>query len=318
MATVDTSPTGGTRWRNLRTGILFVVGLILAGILGLIIGKNTSLLTRHDTAHLFVSSIKGLSEGNMVAIAGKKIGVVKTMEFSVRNETTGVLVTLDISHDYFHLISRDSKATVKALGVLGDKFVDITLGSSDTVLADGGFLDVTAEPGFEELTASAIETMNTIQDISKKINSGQGTVGKLIASSELSDRLMRTMTNVEAMTSRIARGSGLLGTLMNDENLAKRFTALLTNLSDVSASLNEGKGSLGKLIVDESFYNNLISLTRKTDSLLAKLNGNEGTLGKFANDPKVYDNLNRSILSLDSLLMDLKQNPERYLTVKVF
>jgi len=318
MANVDTSATGGTRWRNLRTGILFVAGIILAGILGLIIGKNSSLLTRHDTAYLFISSIKGLSEGNMVAISGKKIGIVKSMDFSSRNDTSGVLVTLDLNHDYFHLVTNDSKATIKALGVLGDKYVDITLGQSDTSLAEGGFLDVVAEPGLEELTASAIQTMNTIQDISGRINKGEGSLGKLITTNELNDKLIRTMTNVETMSNRFTHGNGLLASLMNDDVLAKRVASLISNLSDVSSSLKEGKGSLGKLIVDESFYNDLASLTKRTDSLFAKLSGREGTLGKLANDPAMYDNLNRSIITLDSLLRDLKQNPDRYVTIKVF
>jgi phospholipid/cholesterol/gamma-HCH transport system substrate-binding protein len=318
MATVNTSATGGIGWRNLRTGILFVAGIILAGILGLIIGKNTSLLARHDTAYLFLSDIKGLAEGNMVAISGKKIGVVKALDFEQRIDTSGVRVTLDIVNEFFGLITSDSKATIRALGVLGDKYIEITLGRSSSKLNDGGYLAVGTEPGFDDLTSSAIKTMNTIQDLSSKINNGEGSLGKLITTNELNDRLIKTMSNIETMTNELSHGDGVLATLMNDVALAKRVASLITNLADVSSSLKEGRGSLGKLIVDESFYTNLSSLTKHTDSLFARLSTKEGTLGKFANDPAVYDNLNRSIMSLDSLLMDLKQNPDRYLTVKVF
>jgi phospholipid/cholesterol/gamma-HCH transport system substrate-binding protein len=318
MANVNTSATGGIGWRNLRTGILFVAGIILAGILGLIVGKNTSLLARHDTAYLFLSDIKGLAEGNMVAISGKKIGVVKALDFEQRIDTSGVRVTLDIVDEFFGLITSDSKATIRALGVLGDKYVEITLGRSQVKLKDGDYLAVNLEPGLDDLTSSAIKTMNTIQELSSKINNGEGSLGKLITTNELNEKVIKTMSNIETMTNKFSHGSGLLATLINDEALAKRVASLITNLSDVSASLREGKGSLGKLMVDESFYNNLSSLAKRTDSLLAKLSTSEGTLGKFSNDPAVYDNLNRSILSLDSLLIDLKQNPDRYLTVKVF
>lgn len=318
MANVNTSATGGIGWRNLRTGILFVAGIILAGILGLIVGKNTSLLARHDTAYLFLSDIKGLAEGNMVAISGKKIGVVKALDFEQRIDTSGVRVTLDIVDEFFGLITSDSKATIRALGVLGDKYIELTLGRSQVKLKDGGYLAVSMDPGLDDLTSSAIKTMNTIQELSSKINKGEGSLGKLITTNELSEKVIKTMSNIETMTNKFSHGSGLLATLINDEALAKRVASLITNLSDVSASLREGKGSLGKLMVDESFYNNLSSLAKRTDSLLAKLSTSEGTLGKFANDPAVYDNLNRSILSLDSLLIDLKQNPDRYLTVKVF
>jgi phospholipid/cholesterol/gamma-HCH transport system substrate-binding protein len=318
MANVDTSATGGIGWRNLRTGILFVAGIIIAGALGLVIGKNTSLLSRHDTAYLFLADIKGLSEGNMVAISGKKIGVVKSMDFITRNDTSGVVVTLDVVHEYFHLITKDSKAVIKALGVLGDKYLDITLGRSEQLLQDGGFLGVVAEPGFEELTASAIKTMDTIQDISTKINRGEGTIGKLITSNELNDKLLKTANNVEVLTNKLAKGDGLAGRLINDREMSEHASSLITNLSDISASLKGGKGTLGKLIVDETFYNNLSAVMRSADSLFAQFNSPNSSIGRLAREDEFYKHLDHSIMSLDSLLMDFKENPGRYVKVSVF
>lgn len=318
MANVDTSPTGGIGWRNLRTGVLFVLGLILAGTLGLIIGKNSSLLSRHDTARLFISNIKGLSEGNMVAISGKKIGVVKSMDFAERNDSSGVIVTLDIVSDNFGLITSDSRATIKSLGVLGDKYIDITLGHSKEKIQDGGFLTVLVDPGLEELTASAINTMNTIQDISAKINKGEGTIGKLITSNELNEKLLKTAANVETMTNRLMNGNGLAARLINDQQMAGHVSSLVTNLEAVSASLKAGNGTLGKFIVDESFYNNLSSVIRRSDSLFAQLNNPHSNFGKLTRDEELYKHIDHSILSLDSLLMDFKLNPDRYVKVSVF
>ncbi len=318
MANVDTSATGGIGWRNLRTGILFIGGLLLAAALGLIIGKNTSLLSRHDTAFLFLSDIRGLSEGNMVAISGKKIGVVQSMDFAERNDTSGVVVTMDIVQEYFHLITKDSKAIVRSLGVLGDKYVDITLGRSEQLLQDGDYLAVVAEPGLEELTASALKTMTTIQDISNKINNGEGTIGKLIISNELNDKLLKTAANVETMTKKLTHGDGLASRLINDRQMAEHASSLISNLSDVSGSLKAGKGTLGKLMMDESFYNTLSAAMRRADSLFAHLNSPNSSIGRFARDDEFYQHLDHSIISLDSLLMDFKQNPGRYVKVSVF
>ncbi len=318
MANVDTSATGGIGWRNLRTGILFIGGLLLAAALGLIIGKNTSLLSRHDTVYLFLADIRGLSEGNMVAISGKKIGVVQSMDFAERNDTSGVVVTMDIVQEYFHLITKDSKAIVRSLGVLGDKYVDITLGRSEQLLQDGDYLAVVAEPGLEELTASALKTMTTIQDISNKINNGEGTIGKLITSNELNDKLLKTAANVETMTNKLTRGDGLASRLINDRQMAEHASSLISNLSDVSGSLKAGKGTLGKLMMDESFYNTLSAAMRRADSLFAHLNSPNSSIGRFTRDDEFYQHLDHSIISLDSLLMDFKQNPGRYIKVSVF
>lgn len=318
MANVDTSATGGIGWRNLRTGILFVAGLVLAGALGLIIGKNTSLLSRHDSARLFITDIKGLSEGNMLAISGKKIGVVKRMDFAERLDSSGVIVTLDVVHEFFYLITKDSKATIRSLGVLGDKYIDITLGRSEEKLEEDGYLEVVAEPGLEELTASAIETMNTIQDISVKINRGEGTIGKLVTSNELNEKLMKAAANVEAMTNALTHGSGLAARVINDQPLAEHVSSLITDLSEVAASLKAGKGTLGRLIVDESLYSALSSVIRRSDSLFARLNDPRSSLGRLTADDELYRHIDRNILSLDSLLTDFKLHPDRYVKVSVF
>ncbi len=318
MASPNTSPTGGIGWRNLRTGLLFTFGVGVAAALGLFIGKNTGLLTTHKTINLFITDIKGLGEGNMVTISGKKVGVVESMFFTSRNDTMGVQVVLDVQTDFMELIPSDSRAVIKSLGVLGDRFIDIARGTSSQPVQDGAFIDVTSQPGFDELTESAITTMNSIEEFSVRINSGEGSLGKLMSSTELNDRLLKTVTNLETVTQKLVSGKGVAGKLINDEELAQRIEVLVNNLGDVSTSLKEGKGSLGKLIVDETFYDNLVTITRKSDSLLAQLSNPNGTLGKLTGDSAVYINLNHSIMSLDSLLMDLKANPGRYVKVSVF
>lgn len=318
MASPNTSPTGGVGWRNLRTGILFTFGIGVAAALGLFIGKNTGLLTTHDTINLFITDIKGLGEGNMVTISGKKVGVVESMFFTTRNDTMGVQVMLDVQTEFIPLIPEDSRAVIKSLGVLGDRFIDIARGRSPEHVVDGAFIEVISQPGFDELTESAITTMGSIEDFSARVNRGEGTLGKLMSSTELNDRLVRSVTNLEAVTEKLASGKGLAGRLIGDEDLANRLEMLVDNLGEVSASLKQGRGSLGKLIVDDTFYNNLVATTQKSDSLLARLNHPDGSFARLTGDSAIYFNLNHSIMSLDSLLMDLKANPGRYVRVSVF
>ena len=53
-------------------------------------------------------------------------------------------------------------------------------------------------------------------------------------------------------------------------------------------------------------------------ALTQKLNDNKSTLGLLMNDKKLYDNATSTVASLDSLLTDLKRNPKKYVTIKVF
>lgn len=307
-----------TRWRDLRTGILFVVGIALAGTLGLIIGKNTGILVRHDTAHIFLADIKGLTEGNMVTISGKKVGTVALMKFETHHDTSGVCVDLDIRDEFFQLITDDSHVFIKSLGVLGDKYVDIQLGRSERPLRDGGWLSASHTPGVEELTNSALETMGHISDISARINRGEGTVGRLIASSELADKLLATATNVEQITRRINSGEGLAGKVLADKHLASSAMGLVDSLHAIASDLRTGKGTAGALLRDSSLYAGMRGVLQRSDSLLAHLDSPHGTTGRFIHDSTAYVELSRTLMALDSLLVDFKEHPSRYVKVSVF
>jgi len=310
--------TGGVQWRNLRTGILFVIGITLMAVLALVIGKNTSALSSKTTYKMFVPDIAGLAENNLVAVAGKKVGTVLALNFASPNDTTvGVEITMLINEEYAYLIREDSKASIKSKGVLGDKFVEIVPGRGQK-LAAGKFIEAVPEPGLEDLLNSAKATMSQVNGTIEKINRGEGTLGKLLSSEQLLNQLSQTIYNLDRAVASLTQGNGLVPRLLNDKALANSVASMTTNLSEVSAMLKDGKGSLGKFLVDDAFYTNLNSATRRLDSLVARLENPNGSLGKLSSDPALYKNLSNSAASLDSLLIDLRKNPGRYVTIRVF
>lgn len=311
------APSSTINWKNLRTGLLFVSGIVLAAVLGLVIGKNTSLLSGLTNVYIFVQDVQGLAENNFVSVSGKKVGTVSTMKFTTRNDTQGVVVKLLIRSEFEELITKDSKAKIKSLGVLGDKYIDITPGIGQPI-REGDFITVVSEPGLDQLTTSALDVMNKLGDLLDKVNKGEGTVGKLVTSTELIDRLNSTAANLDKTTNRLANGNGIVAKMINDEQLANNVASLVTNLNGLSRSLKNGEGSLGKLMTDDTFYKNLNAVSARADSLIARLENPKGTLGRLSNDPALYENLNRTVNSLDSLVTDLKRNPERYVKLSLF
>jgi phospholipid/cholesterol/gamma-HCH transport system substrate-binding protein len=311
------SSRGNLQWRDLRTGLIFIIGLIVAGVLLLIVGKNSPVINKFIDLKIFVQDIEGLAENNFVAISGKKVGTVQAMTIKERNDTIGVEVVMSVRAEFQKVITKDSKAKIKPLGVLGDKYVDITLGSGEHV-SDGDFLQVEKDLGLADLTSEGVKLIRSLNEVFEKINRGEGTLGKLITSSELVDKLTRTAENLEHVSQSLSSNRSLAGRLMNDSELANRFTRIVKDLESITASLRDGKGSMGKLLVDESFYNNLNSTTKRLDSLILGLQNPSSTIGKLTTDSLLYHNLNRSSIALDSLLRDLKANPNRYINVRVF
>jgi phospholipid/cholesterol/gamma-HCH transport system substrate-binding protein len=54
------------------------------------------------------------------------------------------------------------------------------------------------------------------------------------------------------------------------------------------------------------------------DSVLAKINGGKGSLGLLVNDPSMYRQTDSLLTQLRTLIADIKANPKRYVSVKLF
>jgi len=306
------------QWRNLRTGILFVIGVAVMAFLALVIGRNTSALSKKVTYKIFVPDIGGLAENNLVSVAGKKVGTVLSLDFASLNDTTiGVEVTMLINQEYAYLFREGSKSTITGRGVLGDKLVAVVPGHGKP-LAPGSYLEYEATTGLETVLGSVAHTIDSVNALLSKINRGEGTLGKLLTSEELLQQLQHTLSNLERATAALTQGNGLVPYLLNERSLARNLESTMRNFEEISQALKKGEGTLGKLLVDDSFYKNLNTIAQRLDTLITRLENPNGTLSKLTTDGALYKNLNSTAIALDSLLNDLRKNPSRYVTIRVF
>jgi phospholipid/cholesterol/gamma-HCH transport system substrate-binding protein len=285
------------KWSDLKTGIFFLVGIGFAAWLGLVIGKNTSFFSGVTTVKFITRDVNGLAENNFVAVAGKKIGTVSKLDFTSYHDSLYVVADLKLQNEYANLVTKDSKASIRSLGVLGDKYVDIKAGRGDPV-KDGDYIRFQFEDGLTGLTNKAkltVEKLNTLLD---KLNNGDGPAGRLISDKQMGEDLQKTVANLRKSS---------------DE------------LTNVASELHNGKGLLPKLLHDKSLADNteqtianLKSAAAETETLMRQLNDGKGTLGKLNSDPALYNNLSKTLVSLDTLLTDLKKRPRRYVRFTLF
>ncbi len=286
------------RWRDLRTGIFFVVGVAFTAYIGLVVGKNSALFKSVTTINLVAKSIGSLAENNFVSVSGKKIGTVHKLDFIRRNDSLLVLVEMRLQEEFADIVTKDSKARIVSLGVLGDKYVDITTGTGEPV-EDGDYIALDeSETGLADLTTTAGKAIGKINTLLDKLNNGKGPLGKLLGSEEMADDLEKTIANLQTASAELTglartlkNGKGLLPKLINDAELAAETESTIRNIKKVAAI---------------------------TDSLVQKLNSDEGTIGQLHSNPSLYSNLNESLADLDSLLVDLKENPKRYVRFSLF
>jgi phospholipid/cholesterol/gamma-HCH transport system substrate-binding protein len=188
-------------------------------------------------------------------------------------------------------------------------------------------------------------TMTKLQTTLEKVNRGDGTAGKLLNDPELYNNLNRSVAQLEAISSDIKAGRGSAGKFVTDDALYNETKAAITELRAsaskissiaddfkvISSDLAGGKGSAGKLLKDEQLYENardtlakFNSTATKLDAILADAQAGRGTLGKIVTDETLFNNINQTAsnfnqLSSEStkLIYDFRQNPKKYLRIKL-
>jgi len=166
------------------------------------------------------------------------------------------------------------------------------------------------------------------ENLLRSIREGQGTAGQLINNPELYKEALEVVTQFrrisDQLNNQISGGKGTLGRLIKDEELYNRASALLTNLETTSARLDRtaekierGEGNLGKLITDEKLFTDARETVDKLKTIATRLERGEGTAGLMLTDERLYNNVNSLSAELTKMLYDFRQNPRKYLSVKV-
>lgn len=117
-------------------GVFVIIGLLCVGYLVIKLGRMESFGSSGYTLTARFASVTGLRNGATVEIAGVSIGRVT----SISLDRHTYLATVEMRIDNGVLLSDDVMASIKTSGVIGDKYVAITPGGSDVMLADGGVI----------------------------------------------------------------------------------------------------------------------------------------------------------------------------------
>jgi phospholipid/cholesterol/gamma-HCH transport system substrate-binding protein len=347
-------------WAQLRVGILVIVSLSVFALGVFFISGQIGFLSRRYTLKAYFSTAAGLRDGAQVRLAGIEVGNVERLLISPYPEPNrAVEVVMRVSRAYQNQIRSDSVAVLETAGLLGESYVEISRGSpGQNVVPNGGEVKTSEEADIKRVVQNANDVISNLRVLSSKLNditnqiqTGQGSMGKLIYDPGLYNRLNDTTEKVQRLVEKVENGEGTLGKLMSDESLYQRSTATIDRLNQVLDDIQHGKGSLAKFISDPSTVDNINRLVARADTLVDNINTGQGTLGKLAKDPQLYDrmnettdhmnvvatridqgqgslgklstdtalynNLSESSQSLKEFLTEFRKNPKKYLTLKL-
>ena len=352
------------KWSQLKVGLTVLAASITLGVLIFLMSGTGGVFTSKIQLKSYFDNANGLRVGAPVRLAGVDIGNVtgiRVVEERAK-QLTPVEVTMKVNTKYRFNLRKDSLTLLSTAGVLGETYIDIDSSQArGPQVRDGDVLPSREVPDFSDMVRSGQGTLQNMDALLKRLDriiafveSGQGSVGKLIYDPTLYNRLNSTVSEFQGLVNRVEEGKGTLGKLFSDDELYRKASATVDKVNVVIDDLNAGKGSVGKLLKDPALYDNanqtianvkkltddvnagkgaLGKLTKdeefarklqdtmnKLSDITARLEAGEGTAGMLLRDPSLFNNADQMLVETRGLVKAIRENPKKYLTIhfKVF
>jgi phospholipid/cholesterol/gamma-HCH transport system substrate-binding protein len=288
---------------------------VLVGLILLMSGSTGGLFAKKLMLRCYFKNAAALKEGAPVTLEGVTIGNVRRIRVVPSRNPSPVEVSMMVGREYIAGLHVDSTAAIAQAGVLGDSYVDIdSVNATGPAPENNAELRATGAPTIQDVITSSASSIDQIQTTLKKVNvlldtvnSGRGTIGKLITDPALAQRVVTITANLQTITGAIADGKGTLGKLVIDDTLYQKANATVDKLNNIVAGLDAGQGTAGKLLKDDALYNNLNSTLANTNQLVGEINAGKGALGKIAKDPAFAQKLDDTVTNLNTLLKDINE-----------
>lgn len=221
--------------QKIKTGIFFLAGIGVLISLIVFIGNQKNLFRSTVLLHIKYLTVAGLQEGSFVRFAGINVGSVDLIE--IMNDTT-VLVDVTVQKKIIRFIKTDSRASIANDGLMGDKLIQISPGSDSAILIKENDTLMAVNPfDMDKVMAraekvgikveSVVNNLDTLSgflsEIFNKINSGKGTLGKLINNETLANDLQQTVTSAKKTVKTVNKAAGSL----NEDLEAAKHNILL-------------------------------------------------------------------------------------------
>jgi phospholipid/cholesterol/gamma-HCH transport system substrate-binding protein len=302
-----------------RVGLFFLLGVALVWVTFETLSDGKIFEEHTHTLIAGFNDLKQLKTGDEVRLAGVKVGSVEKTRLAGRraeavleidpkvpiavDATASIVMSGLIGGNYVSidmgspgaptlpdgaeiktLETADLNTLMTEIGGLGKQLQD-SLGSFSRALngdSKGGGIIQKLDKLVTDNSARVDATMSNLQDITGKINRGEGTLGKLVNDPKLHDELLATVDEIkatatqakafvssaESMMDQIKSGQGTIGTLVYDQKSADDIKASIANIKSVSEKLAKGEGTLGKLINDPGLYDSAQVTIKKVDRTL--------------------------------------------------
>jgi phospholipid/cholesterol/gamma-HCH transport system substrate-binding protein len=186
------------------------LAIFAAGVF--LIGEKQFLFHRTYRLNAAFDTVAGLTGGAAVRVGGIHKGTVRQIDLPSRPDSK-ITVEMDLETATRDVVKKDSRASIQAEGLIGDKYVEVSFGSSEAPkVNDGDTIGSESPLEVSALVKKADGILNQMQGAMKDMG--------------------QTAGNLNAVTSKINEGKGTLGALVNDRQMYQKVNSGATAFAE--------------------------------------------------------------------------------------
>lgn len=276
--------------REIKIGLFLGIALLIMVIFIFTVGDLGEIFRgKGYPLYVYFDSAAGLEKRTQVRLAGVKIGRVEDIRLKDSQAEVLILINKGVR------IRRDSMATLAALGLLGEKYIEILPGKAAEYCQPGDTLQGLTPVSLDRIGAQLLsvgEEVRKAGQLLQELLGSEGTKSSLQQSlaniaeftGELKDFWQQ---NRESLASTVDQSSRLAQTLSQD---ITRVTQSLEDTVDLLREvINENRGDIRERLQEvRSLMKETEKALRQLNQSLQKLNKGEGSLGQLIQDDELY------------------------------
>jgi phospholipid/cholesterol/gamma-HCH transport system substrate-binding protein len=306
-------------YQTFRVGLFFLLGIALIWVTFETLSGGKVFKDKGYAIIAGFESLKELKEGDEVRMAGVKIGAIEltrlagrraeavmriNSDIAIRNDATATIVMAGLlGNNYIAIdlgtsnapalpagaeirtrVTPDLNSVMAQMGDLGKK-LEGALGTFESTLSGDP-----SKPGIvqkiDQLVTDNREkvgaSLTNLQQITDKVNKGEGSLGRIINDPQLHDDLLAAVGDIKSSAAEaksfvasaqkildeVKAGRGTIGTLIFDQKAGDDLKASIANFRTVSDKISRGEGTLGKLLSDDTLLRDAQAIMKKADRAL--------------------------------------------------
>lgn len=272
------NPAERERRLVVRAGLFVGLGLTLGALVVFLIGKERNLFDKDNTYFGAFENVDGLQLDSPVRLGGLEAGRVASIAFANSLEDKRIIVTMQVLRRYQSRVRKDSVARVVGRGVLGDKAIDISLGSpNEKQLENGAEIGTGTSGDISSLLKATGEMIDNAVGITRDLRSGVAAY----TAPEIRGDVTALVKGARGIIEEVESGKGALHMLVYDRSTADSARQLLVAAASSAARLDQaiakvdavmgeiknGGGTLHALVYDKKVASALTELGRAADEL---------------------------------------------------